>query len=168
MTTILAIDPGQAGGIAIADDDGIDCWPMPATHRDVWDLLQTQMAASSDVVQWHAYIEDVHAMPQQGVSSTFKFGQSYGFLLGLLVASRVAFTRVRPQAWQKALGIVAGKISGGADPRDRARRQRVHKNRLKMRAQELYPDLKITLKTADSVLIAHYGQQVQAIQKGVA
>lgn len=159
MTTILAIDPGSSGGICIADHDGIDCWPMPKTERDVWNLLQTQLR-TADVEPWHAFIEDVHAMPQQGVSSTFKFGVSYGFLRGLLVASRIPFAEVRPRTWQKALGIAPARASAAKTQSERGKLQREHKNRLKAKAQQMYPDLRITLATADAVLLAHYGELV--------
>jgi hypothetical protein len=58
-----------------------------------------------------------------------------------LTAAQIPFERVRPAAWQKALGC----LTGG------------DKNVSKRRAQELFPQLKVTHATADALLIAYYG-----------
>jgi crossover junction endodeoxyribonuclease RuvC len=79
-------------------------------------------------------------MPKQGVSSTFKFGVNYGFLRGMLTAHKIPFEEVTPQKWQKAMGC----LSKG------------NKNVTKAKAQQLFPNLKITHKVADALLIAEY------------
>jgi hypothetical protein len=58
-----------------------------------------------------------------------------------LTAAGIPFERVRPQKWQQAMGCMT----------------KGDKNVSKRRAQELYPQLKITHATADALLIATYG-----------
>ena len=135
---VLGVDPGQSGGIALVTDVVSLAWKMPDTERDVFDLLDS-------IIINHAYIEAVHAMPKQGVSSSFKFGQNYGFLRGCLISLHIPFEVVTPQKWQKALGCLT----------------RGDKNVSKRKAQELYPTLKITHATADALLISTYGYRLR-------
>jgi hypothetical protein len=58
-----------------------------------------------------------------------------------LTAAAIPFTRVRPQVWQKELGCLT----------------KGDKNISKRKAQELFPSMKVTHATADSLLIATYG-----------
>jgi hypothetical protein len=150
MKSILGVDPGVNGGIAWITDGKPCVEKMPDTLQDLWDLLcdikQGQglspgLRLSVAVEGCKAYIEQVHSSPQMGVKSAFTFGQGYGRLEMALTAAGVPFERVRPQAWQKALGCLT----------------KGDKNVSKRRAQELYPQLKITHATADALLIATYG-----------
>ena len=139
----IGIDPGKSGALVVITPDGID-------------LIQSSKATEHDVGQWlaevdasgpcFAMLEQVHSMPKQGVSSTFKFGQSFGFLRGLLVAHQVPFEMVTPQKWQKELSC----RSGG------------DKNVTKQKAQELFPAYKWTHATADAVLLAEYCRRVKS------
>ncbi len=145
----VGVDPGMSGGIAALCNGQMRCTKMPATEHDVWQWFE-------DVRDWPEYpcmtvqcfavIERVHSMPKQGVASTFKFGYSYGLLRGMLVASGIPFEDVTPQLWQKGLGITPGRGMKRTD----------FKNRLKARAQCLFPKEKITLATADALLLAEY------------
>lgn len=137
---IIGIDPGKSGGIAWCVDGFMQCWPMPKTEHDIAKLIE-DFSRFGDT---HCYIEKVHAMPKQGVTSTFTFGRGYGFLRGCLVSYKIPFEEVTPSKWQKALSCLS----------------RGDKNLLKGKAQQLFPDLNITLKTADAVLIAEYGRRV--------
>jgi crossover junction endodeoxyribonuclease RuvC len=49
----------------------------------------------------HAYVELVHAMPKQGVTSSFKFGETLGVIKGVLGSAGIPVTMVSPQKWQK-------------------------------------------------------------------
>ena len=125
-------------------------WKMPATEHDIYtqmrDLTTDENGnALSGYTPIVAYIEKVHAMPKQGVASTFKFGMAYGFLRGMLVALGVPFHEVTPQTWQKKMGC----LSHG------------DKNVTKAAAQRLYPNLKISHAIADSLLIARYGWETE-------
>ena len=92
-------------------------------------------------------IEKVHSMPKQGVVSTFTFGKNYGQWLGILASNGVPYKEVTPQTWMKYYGAM---------PKDKPKRKKY----LKHLAQSLYPNIKITLKTADAVLIAHWCRQI--------
>jgi len=142
---IVGIDPGMAGGIAFFDwpPDGkpfICAFKMPGTERDIYDLLAGREGAV-------VFLEAVHSMPGQGVSSSFKFGRGYGFLRGIVTALKYPLHDVTPQKWQKALGCLS----------------RGDKNVTKQKAQQLFPQLKITHATADALLIAEYGRREKAI-----
>lgn len=143
----MGIDPGQSGGIAVISDDGIvHPHKMPVTERDVADIIETWSRLSTQVNsdKWDgasfALIEKVHSFPGQGVASTFKFGRNYGLLRGLLIAYKIPFDEVAPGTWQKALGCLT----------------KGDKNITKTKAQQLFPDVKVTHAIADALLIATY------------
>jgi hypothetical protein len=145
MLQFLGADPGVGGGLAILsawpEDVGgatIQTWPMPGTDQDLLELLVNgpQIAL--------AVLEEVHSSPQMGVRSAFTFGREFGRLRMALVARGFRVELVRPQRWQTALGC----LSGG------------NKNKLKARAQELFPGTRVTLKTADAILLAEYARRV--------
>ena len=138
----LGLDPGKSGAIARVFDH---LPPMPSdvvrlkeTEHDIAEFLR-----GCEGVKCFAILERVGAMPKQGVSSTFKFGTSYGFLRGLLVGMRIPFSEVSPAVWQKMMGC----RSGG------------DKNVTKSRAQQLFPTLKIVHATADALLLADYARR---------
>ena len=147
MKAIIGIDPGANGGIAWITSDGKACVEkMPDTLQDLWDLLLDIKCSTWDAyIPVMAYIEQVSSSPQMGVVSAFSFGRGYGNLEMALTAAGIPFERVRPQVWQKALGCMT----------------KGDKNVSKRRAQELFPDRKITHATADALLIAHYGTKQQ-------
>lgn len=135
----MGVDPGASGGIAIVDHEGrlVFVTKMPDTERDIY------QAISNDVD--YTYIEKVHSFPGQGVSSTFKFGVSYGGLRMALIAAGLRFETVTPQRWQATLQC---RTAG-------------NKNITKRRAQELFPDMKVTHAIADALLIAEYARRVR-------
>lgn len=140
----IGIDPGQAGGIALLGEDSVEVHKMPATEHDIWEIF-----AATWSLKYFALIEKVHSMPGQGVASTFKFGKGYGFLRGCLVAAGCPFDEVTPQKWQRGLDIPKRKTT---------ETKTQFKNRLKQKAQQLYPTVDVTLATADAILIAHYAK----------
>jgi crossover junction endodeoxyribonuclease RuvC len=56
-----------------------------------------------------AWIERVHALPKQGVTSSFSFGLSYGLVRGVLAALSVPVSLVTPQEWKKSFRLGASK-----------------------------------------------------------
>lgn len=54
-------------------------------------------------------VEHVNAMPGQGVTSCFSFGQNFGFILGLLTAFCIPYELVRPQKWKKEFSCTSDK-----------------------------------------------------------
>jgi hypothetical protein len=139
----LGIDPGAGGGLAVLNTAGelISTFKFKdATEHDISAMFEAYSINSI------ALIEKVWSFPGQGVASTFKFGMSYGFLRGMLVAHKIPFTDQIPRTWQKYYSMKKNKEETGTS----------WKNRLKGRAQQLYPNEKITLATADAILIARY------------
>jgi len=146
--TIIGVDPGANGGIAWITDGKACVEKMPDTLQDLWELIRditNHPRSSLDGRKYKAYIEQVSSSPQMGVVSAFSFGRGYGNLEMALTAAGIPFERVRPQVWQKALGCMT----------------KGDKNVSKRKAQELFPDRKITHATADALLIAHYGTKQQ-------
>jgi len=141
---VVGIDPGKDGGIAIASTQTIVAYKMPQTERDIFDLLKDEVLPDETPV---VFLEKVHSMPGQGVSSSFSFGRGYGFLRGVITALRYPLHEVTPQKWQKALGCLS----------------RGDKNVTKGKAQQLFPQLKITHLTADALLIMEYGRRQMAM-----
>lgn len=150
MTLFVGIDPGQSGGIAWinTDTDLAGCVSMPETERDVWDVIYA--ATQNQYVV--AIIESVFSRPGMGAPAMFKFGRGYGFLRGCLIASGASFEEATPNKWQGAMGVLSSHKNNAAAVR-------VHKNKLKSKAQQLFPTLKVTLKTADALLIAEYARR---------
>lgn len=138
---LLGVDPGASGAICLTDGTHHDFILLSETEADIACLL-----GELDGHDCHAFLERVHSMPAQGVASSFKFGQNYGFLRGLLVAFKIPFEEVTPQRWQRALGC----LTGG------------DKRISKAKAQSLFPQIKFTHATADSALIAEYGRRLRA------
>lgn len=135
--TVIGIDPGVNGAIAWITDGKPCVEKMPDTLQDLWELIRD----ISSEGKCHAYLEQVHSSPQMGVVSAFTFGNGFGHLEMALTAAGIPFTRVRPQVWQKELGCLT----------------KGDKNISKRKAQELFPSMKVTHATADSLLIATYG-----------
>ena len=88
-------------------------------------------------------MERVHSFPNQGVKSTFSFGENFGTWKGLLAATDIEYSLVQPKKWMSFYGEL---------PKEKQKR----KNHLKNIAKSLYPSLKVTLYTADAILLAHY------------
>lgn len=133
----IGIDPGVNGGIAWIYR-GIPCSErMPETAKDLWELMN----GIASLGECRAYIEQVHSSPQMGVKSAFTFGQGFGHLEMALTAAGIPFERVRPQVWQKTLGCMT----------------KGDKNITKRKAQELFPEIRVTHAVADALLIAYYG-----------
>lgn len=150
MDVIIGLDPGsksaafailtRAGAFIHADDAGD--LTTPDNVRLFADHLDGYIAGcgAASVV-----LEQVHALPKQGVTSSFHFGQGYGALQGIVGAFGLPVTLVRPQVWKKALGLDADE-----------------KKSLAL-ARQLYPDAAHLLKRVkdhnkgDAILLSHWG-----------
>ena len=146
---VIAIDPGLSGGIAIhCPDQAVQAYAMPPTEGDLVVLLRELVAADQAV----AMVEEVggYIGQAQPASGAFKFGRNFGFTLSVLQTLGVRIELVRPQRWQKALSL--GTASS-------CESKTVWKNKLKGVAQRLYPDLRVTLATADALLILEYARR---------
>ena len=96
----IGIDVGKKGGVAIIFEDGVCAYP--------WDderFIQTMDIVANMDADCVACVEQVHAMPKQGVSSTFAFGKAAGFIEGVLRANRIAYQLIQPQRWKKEYSL---------------------------------------------------------------
>lgn len=153
---VIGIDPGKSGGIALRDGAVTEVWKMPATDGDVLELLRHLWGCCS--VGDPVYLEIVGPSRgqddnrRQGVSSAFEFGRSYGKLEMGIQAVELRLERVAPATWQRFWKLPTLKQAGTPTAK---------KNEHKARAQELFPQLKITHAVADALLIAEYGRRQQ-------
>jgi len=156
---ILGVDVGLNGALALYGSEGlvsIEILDMP-THEittngkkknriDIYELARIIDARSNEIE--HAFVEEVTATPQMGVTSSFSFGMSSGLVHGILAANFIPMTLIRPQAWKKHFGLKADK--------DDSRRK----------ASSLFPDhagkwaSKKDDGRAEALLIAVYGDRV--------
>lgn len=103
--TYIGIDPGKKGGFALIREDG-SLIVRPWSEQDF--ISDMRYAAAGSCV---ACLEHVGAMPGQGVTSMFTFGQSFGFIQGVLAACQISFELVRPQKWKKEFSVTGDKNS---------------------------------------------------------
>jgi hypothetical protein len=79
-------------------------------------------------------------------SSMFNFGRGVGVIVGCLLAIGARFEEVTPQHWQSVLSLHRKKGMSQDD----------WKRELKVTAQKMYPEVKVTLSVADAILIPRY------------
>ena len=98
----IGIDPGKGGAIAVIYADGTVASSVfsEEEYRDIVSRLRENA---------FAVVEDVHAMPKQGVTSMFNFGYNKGWIMGLLYASGMQAQLVSPQRWKKAFSLNGDK-----------------------------------------------------------
>jgi crossover junction endodeoxyribonuclease RuvC len=125
MKLYLGIDPGLSGALALLDDSGgLRVQDMPTlslarggkTKReiDVYALARILDEWTMLGVIEHAVLEKVGAMPGQGVSSMFAFGQAFGIARMAVASCFIPITLVPPQTWKSALRVTAEKDSARA------------------------------------------------------
>ena len=137
--TFIGVDPGMSGGVVWLEDG------IPPTVCKFGDLTEGDISEvfSKLPVQSFAILESVHSFPGQGVASSFKFGMNFGMLKGFLYGFGIPFELVTPQKWQKEIGC----LTGG------------DKNISKTKAQQLFPQIKVTHAIADALLLAEYARR---------
>lgn len=108
----IGIDPGAKGGFCIMTESETG----KTVHAYAWDdqLFIGQMrllAHSFKPPEGHmiAAVEKVGAMPGNGSVSMFRFGQSYGFILGVLEGLTIPYQVVPPKEWKKEFGLNSDK-----------------------------------------------------------
>lgn len=107
---IMGVDPGLSGAIAFyypSRPEIISVYDMPIIGREV--NCSELRALINQHRPDYAVVESVHAMPKQGVTSSFNFGMSYGMVRGVISACGVPQTLVTPARWKKFHGLTADK-----------------------------------------------------------
>lgn len=155
MTGVVAIDPGANGGVAYRTGEAhVAAIKMPSTELDLVVELQTAALLTSGVEspQPVLLVEEVggYVGKQQPGSAMFKFGRGVGVIHGAALALGYRIVAVRPQKWQKALGL---GNSRGMTPTQ-------WKNKLKAEAQRRFPGVRVTLANADALLILDAARQL--------
>ena len=140
----IGIDPGVSGGVCIIEGLGYTVCRCPDTVGDMAEVLRPYRERKDALVT----IESVHSMPGQGVASTFKFGKNFGEWLGILATLKILYNLVTPYKWMKFYGSY---------PKEKTLRKTHFKNLAQQRA----PLLKVTLSTADAILIANQTKELR-------
>ncbi len=155
MQTIIAVDPGMSGGIAYSIDTNPSsptAYGMPDTEGDILDELKSiQRNSSSTPI---AFIEQNTGFAGVKIPShtMFKLGRNTGFLIGAMQALGFRIEPITAKKWQEPLSLGTARSCASKTE---------WKNKLKAKAQQLYPHLKVTLQTADALLILEYGRRMQ-------
>ena len=113
---IIGIDPGISGSICFFEDGKIlEVIEMPVMTEGKKNKKQVNGAQiynefskriNSKDNEIRVVIEQVSAMPGQGVTSMFNFGQSFGILKGICSAMQLPMYFVRPAKWKKYFGLI--------------------------------------------------------------
>ena len=147
----IGIDPGISGGICAYDGKKMTnvqkCPGSPEEMSDsLREIIKDYGITAKKKSSLKVIIELVHAFPRDSRSSAFKFGKNYGMWLGICASHGLEVTAVTPQIWMKYYGDL---------PKEKSERKRY----LKILATSYFPDLSVTLRTADAILIAKYGHE---------
>lgn len=137
----MGADPGLSGAFALInghDGEALDIIRGDATEHDQAFKLDDWNNNNRFQIRM-CLTEEVHSMPKQGIASSFKFGKSYGFMLGLLVANNIPHEFVTPVKWQNEMRC----------------RSKGDKNVTKAAAQRIFSgQINITHRNADALLLA--------------
>ncbi len=153
---IIGIDPGISGSICFFKDGKIvDVIEMPTMAEGKKNKRQVNGAQiyneicnrvnKIDKQNIRVIIEQVSAMPGQGVTSMFNFGQSFGILKGICSAMQLPVYFIRPAKWKKYFGLINSE-----------------KDASRTRAIEIFPSFSSQLSKkkdsnkADAILIANF------------
>ena len=151
---IFGIDPGLSGAIAILDNkEVIDIIELPVMAEGKKNKRQLNSAHLSqymtkniiDINDTVVVVEQVNAMPGQGVTSMFNFGQTFGVIKGICAALKIPIYFVRPSKWKKHFDLI-----------------RSSKDASRTKVIEMYPSLsnllskKKDVNKSDAILIAKF------------
>tara|TARA_B100001057_G_scaffold475190_1_gene541716 strand:- start:1003 stop:1497 length:495 start_codon:yes stop_codon:yes gene_type:complete len=161
---IIGIDPGISGSICFYEDGKIvDVIEMPTMTEGKKNKRQVngsqiyndikKMVNKTENQEVRVIIEQVSAMPGQGVTSMFNFGQSFGILKGICSAMQLPMYFVRPAKWKKYFNLLNSE-----------------KDASRTRAIEIFPYFSSHLSKkkdsnkADAILIASFYYETYKIE----
>ena len=163
---IIGIDPGISGSICFFQDGKInDVVDMPTMTEgkknkkqvngaQIYNEITKRIDDKSDLNNIRVVIEHVTAMPGQGVTSMFNFGQSFGILKGICSAMQIPMFFVRPAKWKKYFNLINSQ-----------------KDASRTRAIEIFPYFSTQLSKkkdsnkADAILIASFYYETYKIEE---
>jgi len=162
---VIGIDPGLSGSICFLQDGKIiDVLEMPTMTEGKKNKRQVngsqvynEISKRIDTVEnqdIRVIIEQVSAMPGQGVTSMFNFGQSYGILKGICSAMQLSMHFVRPAKWKKYFNLINSE-----------------KDASRAKAIEIFPYFSSQLSKkkdsnkADAILIASFYYETYKIEE---
>ena len=160
---IIGIDPGLSGGIAILDDLKIfDIYDMPIMSEGKKNKNQLNSAQLANIIKKNIIsiedtfliVEQVSAMPGQGVTSMFNFGQTFGSIKGICAALNLPIFYVRPTKWKKHFELINSS-----------------KDASRTKAIEMYPKLskelakKKDVNKSDAILIARFFSETRLTEE---
>ena len=156
---IVGIDPGLSGAIAILEDNKIkELFDMPVMPDGKKNKRQLNSALLVKLIKDNIknledtimVVEQVNAMPGQGVTSMFNFGQTFGAIKGICAALGLPIFFVRPAKWKKHFELINSS-----------------KDASRTKAIEMYPTLsdqlskKKDVNKSDAILIARYHSETR-------
>ena len=112
---IIGIDPGLSGGIAVLENNKVlNIFDMPVmpdgkknkrqlNSAQLVSLIRENINSNEDIT---VVVEQVNAMPGQGVTSMFNFGQTFGAIKGVCAALELPVFFVRPSKWKKHFELI--------------------------------------------------------------
>jgi crossover junction endodeoxyribonuclease RuvC len=151
---IIGIDPGLSGAIAILENNKVlNIFDIPVMSEGKKNKKQLNSAHLAqyiennilDVNKTIVVVEQVNAMPGQGVTSMFNFGQTFGAIKGISAALKLPIFFVRPSKWKKHFELL-----------------KASKDASRTKTIEMYPSLadklsrKKDVNKSDAILIARF------------
>tara|TARA_B100000941_G_scaffold251199_1_gene197753 strand:- start:284 stop:775 length:492 start_codon:yes stop_codon:yes gene_type:complete len=151
---IVGIDPGLSGAIAIMENDKVlSIFDMPIMAEGKKNKKQLNSAQLVKIIKENiktddevaVVVEQVNAMPGQGVTSMFNFGQTFGAIKGVCAALNLPIFFVRPSKWKKHFELINSS-----------------KDSSRTKVIEMYPSLsdqmarKKDVNKSDAILIARF------------
>ena len=112
---IIGIDPGLSGGIAVLENKRVlSIFDMPVMSEGKKNKRQLNSAQLVMIIKENiqsndevvVVVEQVNAMPGQGVTSMFNFGQTFGAIKGVCAALGLPIFFVRPSKWKKHFELI--------------------------------------------------------------
>jgi hypothetical protein len=152
--TIVAIDPGASGGIAILNNGRIQAVKMPESVQEMQSYFNYINDTFQNVV---VFIEKVQAYGSDDDDTPGKkFGinkmlANYQQVLTVIQLTGFRFVEVYPISWQTTLGLKLPKSEGTETKTQR-------KNRYKDYAQKLFPEVSVNLKTCDALCLIQFAK----------
>ena len=156
---IIGIDPGVSGAISVLENKKVvEIFDMPTMIDGKKNKKQVNGAQVTNIIKntLNLYkeivlvVEHVNAMPGQGVTSMFNFGQSFGVIKGVCSALNVPIYFVRPTKWKKYFNLI-----------------KTNKDASRTKVIQIYPEISSQISRkkdsnkADAILIARYFSDTQ-------